>query len=322
MEYFAILIHFCVLYIPGSYGVESLRIFIIGDMGGIDTEPYSTFVERSTAQEMGKIADLYSPQFIFSLGDNFYYGGVKNVDDKRFNLTFESVFSAESLQIPWYLIAGNHDHGGNVTAQIAYSQRSKRWNFPNLYYYKEFSIANNVTLGVVFMDTVQLCGMTDDFLTTQPQGPANKLDALKQWHFLKDTLKESRADYLFTAGHYPVYSIAEHGPTHCLVKYLQPMLESYRVNGHLSGHDHNLQHLQVRSISGDSINHFVSGMANFIDPSTKHEKSVPQGSSLFSYASSKGGFLYAETTVSNMTFTFINAEGVQLYSTVVFPRKA
>ena len=50
-----------------------------------------------------------------------------------------------------------------------------------------------------------------------------------------------RANYLLVAGHYPVYSIAEHGPTKCLIDKLLPMLEMYNVTAYINGHDHNLQ---------------------------------------------------------------------------------
>lgn len=76
------------------------------------------------------------------------------------------------------------------------------------------------------------------FLTV---GPNSFQEADTQWSWLEKTLQTSKADYLLVGGHFPVWSIAEHGPTQCLVERLKPLLEKYRVTAYLCGHDHNLQ---------------------------------------------------------------------------------
>ena len=57
------------------------------------------------------------------------------------------------------------------------------------------------------------------------------------------------APYLVAAGHFPVYSIAEHGPTKCLVDRLRPLLQQYKATAYLCGHDHNLQVIIPHSFS-------------------------------------------------------------------------
>ena len=56
---------------------------------------------------------------------------------------------------------------------------------------------------------------------------AGLADAQLEW--LERTLAASTAQYLVVAGHYPIYSICEHGPTPDLVERVKPLLEQYKV---------------------------------------------------------------------------------------------
>ena len=79
------------------------------------------------------------------------------------------------------------------------------------------------------------------FLYIYILGPENVELANSQWSWIEDELKNSRDQYLIVGGHFPVWSVAEHGPTKCLVERLKPLLEKYEANTYLCGHDHNLQ---------------------------------------------------------------------------------
>ncbi|EDO39012.1 predicted protein [Nematostella vectensis] len=297
---------------------DSVRFLAVGDWGGLEFLPYKTPVESSVANRMGKVADTIHAQFVVALGDNFYFHGVKDVDDKRFQETYEDVFTAKSLMVPWYVCAGNHDHYGNASAEIAYSQRSKRWNFPDFYYTRSWNIpGTSQEVQLVLLDTVLLCGNTKaDHVLDRPQSPSA---AEAQWQWLEKTLKESQAHYLLVGGHFPVWSIAEHGPTRCLVDRLKPLLEKYRVNAYLSGHDHNLQHLKE---ANSTVEYFVIGAGAYVEDNTQHKPSVPKGSSLFYWANQwhYGGFATVQASTSSMNITFVDAEGSSLYSRSLYPR--
>jgi tartrate-resistant acid phosphatase type 5 len=68
---------------------QTLNFLVLGDWGGQPDPPYTTEAETSIAAVMGNVAASEKSKFTLALGDNFYDTGVKNVNDPRFNYTFE-----------------------------------------------------------------------------------------------------------------------------------------------------------------------------------------------------------------------------------------
>lgn len=302
--------------------VRADNFLVLGDWGGLPTVPYTTLVEESTAKQMARTAEEKESKYVIALGDNFYFSGVRDEFDDRFDETYRHVFNETALQVPWFVIAGNHDHYGNITGQVEYSKHSKFWNFPNLYYTVPMSFSNTGRkVKLVMIDTVVLCGNSGpDDENSQPTGPFSEIHADAQWNWLEKELRESNdIDYLLVGGHFPVWSVAEHGPTHCLVDRLKPMLEKYNVSAYINGHDHNLQHIKEDK---SSVHYFTIGCANFVNTSQEHLHKIPKNSLKFFWAEIKrnGGFASVDVDDDALTITFVDSLGAVLHQQEINPR--
>jgi len=281
----------------------------LGDWGGDSPYPYTTPAQLATADAMARYVDNEEVSFLVNVGDNFYKHGVDSVTSPRWQNTFEAVYDSPSFRVlPWYCIAGNHDHDGNVSAQIAYTALSKRWRFPSLYYTvtKHFtsSSGSDVSIQFVFIDTVTLAPVDSSDEEEEKHKPVfiddveGKVDQ-KQWDFVFSNLNSSTADWLIVVGHFSLYSTGSNGPNADLVQYLKPALEKYGAALYLSGHDHDLQHL-----SENGVDYIVSGAGHLL--THKRTDNVPKGVSQFFYPKHAiddvGGFVVMDFE-DNLTYT-------------------
>lgn len=85
--------------VPVKVDSDTLNYVMLGDWGGQSNYPYYTTTEKKIAASMGAKAQEIDSQFTIALGDNFYGYGVKNVDDPRFQTTFEVIPRDDSIVV-------------------------------------------------------------------------------------------------------------------------------------------------------------------------------------------------------------------------------
>uniref|UniRef100_A0A7S2HJZ2 Acid phosphatase n=1 Tax=Zooxanthella nutricula TaxID=1333877 RepID=A0A7S2HJZ2_9DINO len=102
-------------------------------------------------------------------------------------------------------------------------------------------------------------------------GPADVAGAESAWAWLEAQLMASTADFLWVAGHYPIYSAGQDGTNRMLVHRLLPLLGKYGAH-YISGHDHMVEH-----IVSDGVEMFVTGMGRECCYRDSHRHTVPPG---------------------------------------------
>lgn len=250
--------------------------------------------------------------------------GVSSDQDNQWHDTYTNVFTAPSLQVPWYAILGNHDYYGNPDAQIAYykNHRDNRWYMPDHNYSVVYNLPTdnpevNATLELVCIDTA-LISIEENPVTSpggekyvSPERTAEYLKAVEQM------LSRSTATWLIVAGHYTIYSVADHGNNDVLIDKLVPLLRKYNVQAYFNGHDHVLQHIE-----SDGISYFTSGHGTHRDnfPAGSYAARLAEhlsaiNSPVFKFGSNGPGFATAKATAQEMKIQFIDRFGGVLYAT-------
>lgn len=286
------------LIFTASAASAQTSFLVIGDWGR-DGAGYQTAV----ATQMAAAAARLHAAFVVSVGDNFYEEGVQTSHDNQFKTSFEDIYKAPALQIPWFVAIGNHDYHGNVDAEIDYGKIDPRWHMPSRYFTVHQKIDDTTALDLFFLDTSPFVTQyrTEDKYKSHVAG----IDTKAQVHWLDSAMAASTAKWKMVIGHHPIYSASpKHGNTPELIKAINPLLIKYHAQVYLCGHDHNLQHLHL-----GHVDYFVSGGGSEARQAGHGAHTV--------WSATSPGFLAVEMSAASMRAQFINQRGKILDSTAV-----
>jgi tartrate-resistant acid phosphatase type 5 len=272
----------------------ALHFMAIGDWGR-----NGEYDQTEVAKQMGKWAHDNQNDFVISVGDNFYPKGVVSEHDPLWNFSFENIYTAHSLQCDWFPVLGNHDYHSDPNAQIRYSQVSRRWNMPALYYTKEVLIDKVKGDKVLFVMID-----TDPFLFEEKKEYCDK-----QLLWLNDTLSKASANvkWKIVVGHHPCYTVGpriKNYDTLTMRKAMADVFERHKVDIYLSGHDHSLQHLKPAGYT----HQFISGAGSELTP-------VTSGIPYSRFQASEHGFMYFAINADTISVKAINLTGAVIYET-------
>ncbi|MDB5024171.1 MAG: acid phosphatase [Mucilaginibacter sp.] len=284
----------------------ALHFMALGDWGR-----NGEYDQLEVARQMGQWATEHPNNFVISCGDNFYPSGVVSENDPLWHYSFESIYTAHSLQCDWYPVLGNHDYHTDVDAQVRYSKISRRWDMPARYYSKEISLNKDKDTEIKgpgkskTKDKVLFVMIdTDPFLH---EAKAEYVQTQLKW--LNETLEKASADvkWKIVVGHHPFYTV---GPrinnydTLMMRKALPKIFEDHKVDVYLSGHEHSLQHLKPEGFT----HQFISGAGSEL---TRVTEGIPYSR----FQASEHGFMYFSIDSNRLNVKAVSYTGKVLYET-------
>ena len=272
---------------------SAVSFLVVGDWGRMGSRD-----QRAVAREMGNVGKSLGISFVISTGDNFYPAGLRDTNDAQFRDSFDRVYSAPSLQVPWLSVLGNHDYYGNPNAEVQYTAKSNRWRMPARYYSVKKEVAEGVTAEFFFLDSSPFV-IEERVAAPFAFGGA---DTVAQRVWLDSTLAASTAQWKFIVQHHHVYSGGPRGTQPETQEFLVSRMVQYGVQALIAGHEHHLEHLVPLDLPP---NYFISGAGSETRPAN------PTAGTKF--VSSNLGFWAMSLTADSMIVQAIDSRGRVLY---------
>jgi acid phosphatase len=280
----------------GAAPAAALNFLVVGDWGrdGADHQ-------REVAQQMDKAAEHLGSHHVISVGDNFYQDGVQSASDPQWRSSFEAVYSARSLQIPWYVALGNHDYRGVPQAQIDYAKTSSRWRMPSRYYKVTGSEIGAPHLDLFVIDTSPLVHKYRDDVHSLIAANVVSQDVPAQLRWLDQQLSQSTAPWKLVIGHHTVHSGGSgHGDTPEMTMLIEPLLQKHRVQAYINGHDHDLQHIRR-----GGVDYLCCGAGSEVRPVQAVDGTL--------FCAARSGFAAMRSDRDSLSLEFRDFTGVSLY---------
>eukprot|EP00927_Polykrikos_kofoidii_P066936 TRINITY_DN62493_c0_g1_i1.p1 TRINITY_DN62493_c0_g1~~TRINITY_DN62493_c0_g1_i1.p1 ORF type:complete len:877 (+),score=140.77 TRINITY_DN62493_c0_g1_i1:95-2632(+) len=282
-------------------GQEEEHVFILGDWGGLPAPqakgafdvrpadnsrargfswPTDAWAQRLVAKRMSSVAAKMNPRYVLNVGDNFYWGGIKDKcfrqpfgtlsPTNQWHPVFEDMYKGSGLDgKPWFGTFGNHDFGGfhfgsAWEQQIAYTWVSDRWILPALYWHQKVTYpSKGVSVDYYMVDSNvndashpyhdpehNICSARFNRNDCAPIGPKDPWDCKKwfdslwreQLEWLDQKLRESTADWQIVVTHFPPERAYRAADW-------RPLVEKYGIDIFFTGHRHQ-QEAHSRSEAG------------------------------------------------------------------------
>ncbi len=269
----------------------ALSFLAVGDWGRD-----GAFNQAAVAKQMGEAAAAIGARFVISVGDNFYEDGVTGVADPKWRTSFEDVYAAPGLQVPWWVILGNHDYHGDSQAQIDYSARSRRWRMPARHFSRRELGPDGTRVEFFFLDTSPFLA---EYHAADSRTKVAGQDPAAQLAWFDAALAASNADWKIVVGHHPIHSGRDPASTADMAAKVDPILQRHRVPLYLNGHDHDLQHFLA-----DATHYVCTGAGSKMDPACVADAA--------DFCSVRPGFCALRLTAATLEIAFRDDAGGEL----------